>query len=70
MKSFILYILLITVAYASTITEPIKVYFVISSRTGDRTIEKVYLVKENAQKYCDMYKDSHNYIIEEHKLSE
>lgn len=70
MKSFILCILLITVAYASTITEPIKVYFVISSRTGDRTIEKVYLVKENAQKYCDMYKDSHNYIIEEHKLSE
>ena len=70
MKSFLFYILLITATYASTITEPIKVYFVISSRTGDRTIEKVYLVKENAQKYCDMYKDSHNYIIEEHKLSE
>ena len=70
MKSFLFYILLITVAYASTITDPIKVYFVISSRTGDRTIERVYLVKENAQKYCDMYKDSHNYIIEEHKLSE
>ena len=32
--------------------------------------EKVYLVKENAQKYCNMYKDSHNYIIEEHTLSE
>lgn len=70
MKSFLFYILLITVAYASTVTDPIKVYFVISSRTGDRTIEKVYLVKENAQKYCNMYKDSHNYIIEEHTLSE
>jgi hypothetical protein len=70
MKSFLLYILLITVAYATTITEPIKVYFVVSSRSGDRTIEKVYLLKDNAQKYCDMYKDSHNYIIEEHKLSE
>lgn len=70
MKSFLLYILLISVAYATTITEPIKVYFVVSSRSGDRTIEKVYLLKDNAQKYCDMYKDSHNYIIEEHKLSE
>ena len=70
MKSFLLYILLITVVYASTSIEPIKVYFIISSRTGDRTIEKVYLVKENAQKYCNMYKDSHNYIIEEHTLSE
>ena len=70
MKSFLFYILLITVAYATTVTDPIKVYFVISSRTGDRTIEKVYLVKENAQKYCNMYKDSHNYIIEEHTLSE
>lgn len=70
MKSFILCILLITFTYASTITESIKVYFVVSSRTGDRTIEKVYLVKENAQKYCNMYKDSHNYIIEEHTLSE
>lgn len=70
MKSFLLYILLITVVYASTSIEPIKVYFIISSRTGDRTIEKVFLVKDNAQKYCNMYKDSHNYIIEEHTLSE
>lgn len=50
--------------------QPLKVYFIISSRTGDRTIEKVYLVRENAEKYCMMYKDSHNYIIEEHQLSE
>jgi len=70
MSKFILYILLITVAYATTVIEPIKVYFIISSRTGDRTIEKVFLVKDNAKKYCDMYKDSHNYIIEEHTLSE
>lgn len=70
MKSLIFSIVLITFAYASTITEPIKVYFVVSSRTGDRTIERVYLIKENAEKYCNMYKDSHNYSIEEHKLSE
>jgi len=70
MKSLLFSIVLITVAYASTITEPIKVYFVVSSRSGDRTIERVYLIKENAEKYCNMYKDSHNYSIEEHKLSE
>ena len=70
MKSLLFSIVLITVAYASTITEPIKVYFVVSSRSGDRTIERVYLIKENAEKYCNMYKDSHNYSIEEHKLNE
>jgi hypothetical protein len=70
MKSLIFSVVLITVAYASTIAEPIKVYFVVSSRSGDRTIERVYLLKENAEKYCNMYKDSHNYSIEEHKLSE
>ena len=70
MKSLLFSIALITVAYASSITEPIKVYFVVSSRSGDRTIERVYLIKENAEKYCNMYKDSHNYSIEEHKLSE
>jgi len=69
MSKFLFYVLLVGVVYANTITE-IKVYFVISSRSGDRTIEKVYLLKENAQKYCNMYKDSHNYLIEEHKLSE
>ena len=70
MKSLMFSVVLITVAYASTITEPIKLYFVVSSRSGDRTIERVYLIKENAEKYCNMYKDSHNYSIEEHKLSE
>lgn len=69
MSKFLFYVLLIGVVYANTITE-IKVYFVISSRSGDKTIEKVYLIKENAQKYCNMYKDSHNYSIEEHRLSE
>lgn len=49
---------------------PVNVYFIISSRTGERTIEKVFLVKENAVRYCNMYKESHNYFIEEHKLSE
>jgi hypothetical protein len=41
-----------------------------SYRGNDLSIEKVYLKKENAQKYCDMYKDSHNYSVEERELTE
>jgi len=70
MKSLMFSVVLITGVCMNTITEPIKVYFVVSSRSGDRTIERVYILKENAEKYCNMYKDSHNYSIEEHKLSE
>ena len=42
---------------AMTIEPPkIKVYLIMSYRGNDLSIEKVYLKKENAQKYCDMYK--------------
>jgi len=61
---------LATVAYAATLPEPIKVYLIISSRGGEYTIEKVYLKKENAEKYRDMFKDSHNYSVEEKELTE
>jgi len=37
---------------------------------NDLTIEKVYLKKENAEKYRDMYKESHNYSVEERELRE
>ena len=47
-----------------------KVYLIMSYRGNDPSIEKVYLKKENAQKYCDMYKDSHNYSVEERELTE
>ena len=47
-----------------------KVYLIMSYRGNDLSIEKVYLKKENAQKYCDMYKDSHNYSVEERELTE
>lgn len=57
-------------AYAATLPEPIKVYLIVSSRSGEYTIEKIYLRKENAEKYCEMFKDSHNYVIEERKLTE
>ena len=58
------------IAIAFTSDNSIKVYLIISSRGGEYTIEKVYLKKENAQKYCDQFKDSHNYTIEEKILSE
>jgi hypothetical protein len=52
-------------AYAATLPEPVKVYLIVSSRSGDYTIEKIFLIKQNAEKYRDMYKDHHNYVIEE-----
>ncbi len=56
--------------YAAVTHEEIKVYLIISTRSGEYTIEKIYLKKDNAQKYCDQFKDSHNYAIEERKLIE
>ena len=59
---------------AMTVESPkipkIKVYLIMTYKGNDLAIEKVYLKKENAQKYCDMYKDSHNYSVEERELTE
>jgi hypothetical protein len=56
---------------AMTVETPkIKVYLIMSYRGNDLYIEKVYLKKENAEKYRDMYKESHNYSIEERELTE
>lgn len=63
-------ILFTAFAYAATLPEPVKVYLIISSRTGDYTIEKIFLIKQNAEKYRDMYKEHHNYSIEERSLTE
>jgi hypothetical protein len=48
----------------------IKVYLITSYRSNDLIIEKIYLKKENAEKYRDMFKDSHNYSVEEKELTE
>ncbi len=61
---------LATVAYAATMTEPIKLYVIYTYKFNERVIEKIYIKKENAQKYCDLYKDSHNYTFEELTISE
>jgi len=50
--------------------EPIKLYVIYTYKFNERVIEKIYMKKENAQKYCDTYKDSHNYTFEELTISE
>jgi hypothetical protein len=74
MKLLLTLITIGTLAYASTndvqIVPKVKIYCIMSYRTGDRTIEKIYMKRENAKKYVDMYKDSHNYEIEEFELTE
>jgi len=56
---------------AMTVEPPkIKLYLITSYRGNDLIIEKIYLKKENAEKYRDMFKDSHNYSVEERELTE
>ena len=56
---------------AMTVEPPkIKLYLITSFRGNDLIIEKIYLKKENAEKYRDMFKDSHNYTVEERELTE
>jgi len=48
----------------------LKVYYIITYRSNEKVIEKVYLKKENAQKYINTFKDNHNYELEEVTLTE
>ena len=57
-------------AYAATLPEPIKLYVIYTYKFNERVIEKIFIKKENAQKYCDTYKESHNYTFEEITVSE
>ena len=57
-------------AYAATLPEPIKLYVIYTYKFNERVIEKIFIKKENAQKYCDMYKDSHDYTFEEVTVKE
>ncbi len=47
-----------------------KVYVIYSCKYNEKIIEKIFVKKENAQKYCEAYKDSHNYTFEELSLLE
>lgn len=57
-------------AYAATLPEPVKLYVIYTYKFNERVIEKIYIKKENAQKYCDMFKDSHDYTFEEVTVKE
>ena len=57
-------------AYAATLPEPIKLYVVYTYKFNERVIEKIFIKKDNAQKYCDTYKDNHDYTFEEITVKE
>ena len=57
-------------AYAATLPEPIKLYVIYTYKFNERVIEKIFIKKENAQKYCDQFKDSHDYTFEEVTVKE
>jgi len=57
-------------AYAATLPEPVKLYVIYTYKFNERVIEKIFIKKENAQKYCDMFKDSHDYTFEEVTVKE
>lgn len=67
------YLILILIAAASIAAVSdlkLKIYYVITYRSNERVIEKVYLKKENAQKYINTFKENHNYELEETTLTE
>ena len=67
------YLILILIAAASIAAVndlKLNIYYVITYRSNERVIEKVYLKKENAQKYINTFKDNHNYELEETTLTE
>ena len=57
-------------AYAATLPESVKLYVIYTYKFNERVIEKIYIKKENAQKYCDQFKDSHDYTFEEVTVKE
>jgi len=69
MKSLLI-ILIAGISIAAVNDLKLKIYYVITYRSNERVIEKVYLKKENAQKYINTFKENHNYELEEATLTE
>jgi hypothetical protein len=57
-------------AYAATLPEPIKLYVIYTYKFNERVIEKIFIKKDNAQKYCEQFKDNHDYTFEEITVKE
>ena len=67
---YLLIILIAAISIAAVNDLKLKIYYVIAYKSNERVIEKVYLKKENAQKYINIFKENHNYELEETTLTE
>lgn len=67
---YLIVILIAAASIAAVNDLKLNIYYVITYRSNERVIEKVYLKKENAQKYINTFKDNHNYELEEATLTE
>jgi len=67
---FLSIIVIAVMSIASIDNLKLKIYYIITYRSNEKVIEKVYLKKENAQKYINTFKDNHNYELEEATLTE
>jgi hypothetical protein len=67
---YLILILIAAISIAAVNDLKLKIYYVITYRSNERVIEKVYLKKENAQKYINTFKENHNYELEEATLTE
>ena len=67
---YLIVILIAAASIAAVNDLKLNIYYVITYRSNERVIEKVYLKKENAQKYINTFKENHNYELEETTLTE
>ena len=70
-NKYIVLLLLCSCAIAATQSgEHLKVYVVTTYKLDQRIIERIFLKKENAVRYINTYSYSHQYELEEIKLTE
>ncbi len=67
---YLILILIAAISIAAVNDLKLNIYYVITYRSNEKVIEKVYLKKENAQKYINTFKNNHNYELEEATLTE
>lgn len=70
MKTKIVFLLFALSCFANVVTQPLKIYIVYTFKYNDKVVEKFYLNKSNAEKYCETFKDNHDYKVEEVTISE
>lgn len=70
MKTKIMFLLFALSCFANVVTQPLKIYIVYTYKYNDKVVEKFYLNKSNAEKYCEKFKDNHDYKVEEVTITE